>query len=478
MVSGPNFNLELAFEAGLRGEPSPPEWLVSAFEQEEDDPNVLLARLKEAVRRGTGFLNSYKPGPIKPETAQGWSTLVQWLAHSVTHWTVDKDPKVMRLRADLLIGAACAVDRRFWRLVRQSLSPESRLADGLLAVIGGSGVSAEASPDTPIWEREHLASLRAADEAEDWVALNELLRAFDNHLRPEMTLKIAADALSELAPDRIAKAADRCADIFSAMILSASVSPAVALQAATTSGQRFQFSALRTVLSVWRGEPDDELERALSNALDNLAADRVIWPKAMATFNRYPVRYPALQGPLAVCLSRAPMEALIEYVDAIELTISSAEGGVLVARCLHRFAASAPDTHRLALWGRAYDRWRTWAFDVNQRQLTSIARAEIDFAVIGWLIEGDPAAADMELGQILTELETLEETWHASMTASKSRYYRLLSGLQIYAHAAGKPLPEAWLPDRCRYMPQTAKAEYSGARHQLNSGSWPPPRSR
>ncbi|MDX8450810.1 hypothetical protein [Mesorhizobium captivum] len=85
------------------------------------------------------------------------------------------------------------------------------------------------------------------------------------------------------------------------------------------------------------------------------------------------------------------------------------------------------------MWGKAFKRWQEWDFGASDGQeLVKTAESEIDYAVAGSLIEGGDSLAssdpDLEFG---TSFRGLETSWHATVTAAVTGFFRLLSRYEL-----------------------------------------------
>ena len=371
------------------------------------------------------------------------------------------------------------MDRAFWALVREAQPADSSLAAGLLTFAARYDVKASVPPQTPVWEREHFASLQAADEQEDWPALCDVLPSFEGHLTPPAVLRASALALDVIAPDRLAEAANRKGDTLSALLLAQALPAVSALRLAVGSSPRFAFAALYVALRGGARELGTEAEARLQSLLSQLAGDPALWLKTMAAFNRYPQRRPALQRALGVILAGASPGACDAYIDSIELSNGSGDAGVQVGQCLDAFRRQATLERRQLVWRRGYERWRAWDFGAAaDRHLTTVSRSELDFPAVGWLVEGELRVEEAGVQAILAEVLELERQWFPLHSELGTAHLRLLSRLQIFAHSASIGAGQAgWLPDRHRYLFSDNSATYALGRHASRAvEAWPAPR--
>lgn len=92
------------------------------------------------------------------------------------------------------------------------------------------------------------------------------------------------------------------------------------------------------------------------------------------------------------------------------------------------------------------------------RNLAGIATTELDYAFVGWLVEGQEARATLDPDvKFARGLRELDLGWHASVSAAISTFFRLLSRYQVTAHARGTSLDDDdWLPGPTVYVPPAA----------------------
>jgi hypothetical protein len=100
--------------------------------------------------------------------------------------------------------------------------------------------------------------------------------------------------------------------------------------------------------------------------------------------------------------------------------------------------AKASSAQRLLLWEPAFRRWEAWlkvAANANT-ELTAIAPCVLDYAVVGFVVEGmSPSAADAEKKRIAAAFEAATLEWHESVTHFITEECRLLTRYQPFAHA-------------------------------------------
>jgi len=192
-------------------------------------------------------------------------------------------------------------------------------------------------------------------------------------------------------------------------------------------------------------------------------------------FNAYPMRYPGLQEALGLALSCVPDTALKAYIESIILiptqTDSPELGRDCVAGCLRVFRQNATVIQRAALWIYAYERWKAWRFKEKggNEYLLKINRSQLDFAVVGYAAEClTDAELAAELGALRSQLQSIEDHWHASVTHVITEWNRVLSMLQPFEHAqSAKKNGQDWLTPNLEYWPfdfATREGQYTLAR--------------
>ncbi|MBL0404041.1 hypothetical protein JKG68_08705 [Microvirga aerilata] len=392
-------------------------------------------------------------------------------------WTVqtfidfDLHQQRSRLRIEAALASAAVWDDTgsFWEAMRLQLGGCRPVLTAFEIVVRSRAADIHVPEGTPIWEREHLQDLQEADSEADWERLAERAHAFPKLPRPDLCVAQATRALALLDWPRLVHLADETKSwLLGHMLLSPlPLADAFRLATASVSGH-VRFAALERIVRREKRRLSPEEETALKNLLLILAKDENDWPRWLAVCNRYPVRNPHMQAALGRALARSGMRALRDYVESISLHISGGEGRECVTRCLSVFRACAGQSKRHTLWREAFKRWQTWDFGRDEEQgLNTIARSELDYGVVGWLIEGEEQEPCLNLDQAFEqELSELDIQWHASVSTAISGFFRLLSRHQVLAHARRQSTRDAdWLPGPSVYVPAAASDVFNQRRY-------------
>lgn len=182
-----------------------------------------------------------------------------------------------------------------------------------------------------------------------------------------------------------------------------------------------------------------ETQRLLTLLL-KVAEDGPKWLSWMRVFNTHPNQYPLLQNSLGQALANAPDGAIQAYVETIDLRIGipiADHGRRCVAECLRAFRERATFTRRTLLWCLAHKKWQAWRFDQANpiSYLSNINWSVLDYAVMGFAFECMSDVERVKMSEYLrSELQTLDDRWHSSISDILTECNRLLSQLQPYAH--------------------------------------------
>lgn len=392
-----------------------------------------------------------------------------WIVQNLLALSSATDRKRQRIEAALAAIAVLGSDDSFWRAAAGHLEPRGGLVMALESVLAGRGAIFSVSNDTPAWEREHLAALQQADQAQNWVELAELCGAFPTP-QPDPGAAQAARGLALLDRPRLIRFADSRQSWADAVVLLQGLPVADALGIAIASrSNHVRFTVLERVIRRERRFLSTEEETALRNLLLVLSKDRSAWPAWLRMCNYYPVRQPHIQAALGRALARCDEQALGPYIDSISL-MSTAAGREVVGACLSVFRGNAGLPRRQILWRKAFERWQAWNFGAAEGVgLVATATSEIDYAVTGWLIEGGASGhlveADQEFELAFRELE---RTWHASVTDAVTGFFRLLSRHRLLVHALDVDAKSVdWLEETPARMPPAAASEFVRRRYNV-----------
>lgn len=392
-----------------------------------------------------GYLVALTSGR-KPSAEQisRWAGLVRWLMRELREWDIESDPQRHRFAAILFTAACCDMDSAIWAGFPNNFVASTDLLSALEKLIAGSILTiGKRHPglDEPIWERKVVDEFQHAEKNGDWVSIGELWRYIKDSQLPNIVSLVASRCLYRFAPDRLVRAMENMRQI----ALAARVLDPLTIEQRLTIGCRssnpyVQYASALETFSAWRKDkhPTENEQLLIEQLLLNTAGDHPRWVQWMHVFNRYPVRYPAIQGPLGRVLAKASWMAVEAYLDAIELTVSPAASRVLVAECLEAFRSVGEPERAKKIWHHAHERWGKWKFGVAQteRFLYEIVFSELDYAIVGYAVE---CLTELERNsaqaEILKQLQAVTDEWHPSLITCFSAWYGLLSAFQPFAHA-------------------------------------------
>lgn len=384
-----------------------------------------------------------------------WAALVRWLMHGLHEWKSDSDPRRHRLAALLFTAACCDVDSALWAAFPDSVEVNIDLLSTLEKLIAGSTLAIgnrHSDLNVPIWEREVLEEFEHAEKSGHWASIGELWHHINGAQLSNVVILAASRCLCRFAPDRLVRAME---NLNQTALAAGVLNPLTVEQRLTVGIQSnnpyVQYASALETFSAWRKDkhPTTREQQLIEQLLLRVAGDNSRWAQWMHVFNRYPVRYPAIQGALGRVLATTSWSAVETYLDAIELTVSPTASRVLVAECLDSFRSVGEPERAKKIWRRAHERWEKWRFGTaeTKRFLDEIVFSELDYAVVGYAIEclAEPERSSVQ-AKILAQLYAVTDDWHPSLIACLSAWYRLLSAFQPFAHATHVVKSgEAWL---------------------------------
>jgi hypothetical protein len=410
-----------------------------------------LAELNTAARQDLQDVPSImkRLDDVSAEAVERLASRLAWTVERIASWHPQQDPKLHALEGALASVAWWGGSTDFWQALHSRLSSNSVVLKAFQFLIDTRDAEATPADDAPIWEREHLSATRAAEAKGDWPELAIRIRAWPSLpcMDPGARQAMIGLCVSDW-PGAVAQA-NRATEWLKAAMLVEAVPLVYAMRLATvTRNAMFRFGVLDRLCRFGGSRLSAMEETALTLFFIALSRDRDDWPKWLAVFNEYPVRHPHLQFSLGRALARGDEAVLSAYVDSLVLDGSSDEGGrSAVTTCLEAFRDKAGPARRNVLWHSAFRRWTEWDFGRSKDGgLNDVVRTLLDYAIVGWLVEG-------ELGEItaedafVAEMEMVETEWHPSVISAVSGHYRALSRYQVRAHA------EKVRQDSCRWLP-------------------------
>jgi hypothetical protein len=381
---------------------------------------------------------------LSHEQISRWAALVRWLLREMHEWSNESDPQRYRFAAILYTAVCCDMDGALWAALPDTFVASADLLAMLEKVIATATLTIgtrHPGLDEPIWERKVVDEFQHAEQVGDWAAIGELWRYIKDSQLPNIVSQAASRCLCRLAPDRLVRAMqDMKQTALAARVLDPLTIEQRLVIGSQSSNPYVQYASALEAFSAWRKDkrPTGEEQRLIEQLLLNVAGDHPRWIQWMRVFNRYPVRYPAIQTPLGRVLASASWAAVEAYLDTIELTVSPAASRVLVAECLDAFRSVGEPERAKKIWRHAYARWDKWQFGVaeTERFLYEIVFSELDYAIVGYavvcLTESERNAAQ---AKIVRQLQTVTGEWHPSLITCYSAWYELLSAFQPFAHA-------------------------------------------
>lgn len=397
----------------------------------------------EAFYQDFSFIAQSLASKQIPPTVQidSWKGLLRFLFRGLRAWKVEDDPQCHHLAVFLLVADIALPDGVFWHICPAGIEQNIELRNQLSTTLSGVRVDIANAipPNTPIWEREAFQQFIQADNAEDWLALSELIPKFRNAIRPPVILGSMTRCLQRLDALQLAALSGAITDITSAMFMSTMLHPGHRLELALNStSTRVKFACVFGVVT----EPSFKLtptgQTLLTNTLIKISQNLKHWDGWMRAFNKFPSRYMELQVPLGEALSNTSLDVIQRYVDSHEKAPALDAARIAVSNCLRAFGARASPTQRLLLWESAFRQWEVWISDVANADgnLTDIARNVLDYAVVGFLVESmTETAATSEKNKISAAYLSTVQEWHPSVVDFNTVKNRRLSQYQLYAHA-------------------------------------------
>ncbi|MEX5567072.1 hypothetical protein Q1J55_04530 [Pseudomonas syringae] len=310
--------------------------------------------------------------------------------------------------------------------------------------------------DTPVWEREMYERLIKADSEENWT---DLLRDTGRFMVPkvDMAFAQAISGLVVIAPDVLARVVALTETWLGTVIILNQIKGTEAFFIAALSGtSRAIFTALASVDNVSL-ITDEAVAALLTKAADDLN----VWSAILHAFNKYPVRYPWLQRGLGRVLALVSTEHLKRYVDTLGIT-HSPDCGEVITVCLETLQANASHEIRVMCWHFAYERWEQWQAGLtNDNPGLGRQTSIVDYAVIGWLVEG---CHDKQLGewleQMSLELQRLQQRWFSSKGEFDIALDKLRLRYRLYHAALRGRHSGSWSAELSTEIPDAISSPY------------------
>lgn len=398
---------------------------------------------------------------------------IGWTINALTGWRPPATGD--RLELELILASLAVWDPTgaFWPSAEFARLKNRALMPGLEAVLQGRVMSPHIPADAPIWEREQLEALLAAEQAADWSNLGARGEPFKRLPTLDGGAQQAAMGLATRDRPRMIRLLDQSASWWRAHALLAPLPLAdiLGLAVASRSGLA-RFAALEMLVRAPPRPLSAREEAGVRNLLLVLAYDGESWEAWLSRCNRFPVRHPHLQMAMARALARLDVQHLKAYVRSVELRHSDDDTRLVVTLCLTAFRTQATASQRRKLWRLIFERWQAWNFDAeDDKGLTAIGYSAFDYGVVGWLVEGEPPESSEALERSFEDdFRALELAWHPSFNSAISAFFRRLSRHQVFAHAVSQTDDSAeWLPGGTIYTPRAARDAFVQRRYNLDS---------
>lgn len=395
--------------------------------------------------------------PAQQERAK-WIGLMRWLNSTLASWSQNADPDRRTLTA-LFVAMLSLGSRDVLDALPNTVGNNADIIDVLSTFVGNQSFkpTTRKGAVVPVWEAEAVAAFQTADSNRDWVAIAEGWRMLDNPLLFNGFQSLAVRWLYRFRKDRLIEAAAAISQTPVAFLLAHALRSEERLTLATESENPFvQFACLYETLNenrrVSRVSPAEEL--LICSILTATATDPPRWQAWMEVFNKYPLRFPVLQIPLGRALAEVTDAACEAYVNSINLwpsRVGQDTSRLCVAECLREFRKAGTAARQATLWTLAFKRWKDWNFEAGNdaTHVFEISWCEIDYAVMGYVVECmDAAARATTIADINSQIFSLDNCWHASLSDFYSAFNRLLSALQPYLHADRFVTGTDWLSEK------------------------------
>lgn len=443
--------------AAMLGQPEPIKALSN-----HDQGNLFW----EAIRHQFNFIaTEQRPSA---EDIGRWIALMRWFIRELQEWRLINDPSFHKLTTLFVVSAYCDQNGDLWTALPNGVEQNNdllRALERLIAGISYSFAARELRPE-PIWEREAVEKLEVADAKEDWFTISELWPMFERSIIPSVFQTQAARCLYRFGFESLVQTLDGTSQTILAMQFAGSLTIGQRFNLGISSNNPYiQFGCVYQTFYHWpktNGLGPEE-KQSLKQLLLRVADNGPRWAKWMQVFNRYPLRYPAMQQALGEVLAIASENSINAYIESINLSTTCDGSRRSVAECLRAFRTVAHPDRAQVMWRLAYQRWSQWQFELTSKNkyLFEIGCSELDYAIVAYVIECmTEHERDEALSQLTDTLHVVDNTWHASLSDCITYWNRLLSQFQPYAHAAQiARLEESWLMEGKHYLPYEPKNE-------------------
>jgi hypothetical protein len=451
-MMGTTFIADAIRDAGAPGDVTVPSELLTLTADLADPIASLAAHdeiILEAIAKAFPFFGRGWGGGIAFSSAEQavLASLLRWLIAALCDWKRADDPRNSLLVSMFIVTNACDRDGAFWPLLPSGCIGNAQLIECVSKLIASFAVTygTTGGVQAPIWERETLDRLKKAEADGDWAAIGAAWRPFEAQLFANVLQIQAVRCLSRCGLDYLAGAVANVRQTAVAMQLAMALRVDERFDLAIASDNPYiQFASVYVTFSGrWavRSLTPDVVQR-LARLLIKVAADGHRWTGWLQVFNADPVRYPLLQEALGLALAGVSESARKAYIESIVLRPTQVDAAPLgregVGLCLRSFHHNATEVQRATLWTVAYERWKQWRFNDGDRNqhFSKINRSQLDYAVVGYASECvKDAELASEIASLTSQLVSIEDNWHVSISDMITEWNRLLSVFQPFAHA-------------------------------------------
>lgn len=365
--------------------------------------------------------------------------LLAWIDRELAAWRSSSSASAVRLTYLLCAIGVLGWTSSAWGLVTSPLDKNADLLHGLRDVLRSSDPGAFARHQ---WQQRYGESRRReledAASREDWQSLDAYMHGLLDLLHDPIANQ-CVHALKRFDPASLAGALDEATSVFTLVFALNTMQSSDALNAAAAAAtDRVKFWAVWLAFDGVRVDPAiDPLVLQAQPLLSLAAADLTSWARWLAVLNKYPGRFPGLQGAFGKVLCGASQEAVAAYFASLNLALDAGAERDAVARCLEVVKDRASASQRTMVWAEAHRAWEAWYFGRNNPEtfLFKLWATPFDFGVVGHFVEASPEVRHARLQAVEAELMAIEAGWHQSVSHLYTAYNRLRSAYQPLAHA-------------------------------------------
>ena len=433
---------------------------------EHDQGNLFF----DEMRRQFNFIALLQVTEQHPSTEDlgRWVALMRWFIRELQEWRLSNDPKFHKLTILFVVSAYCDRNGDLWTTLPDGAEQNNDLLHTLERLIAGirSDAVMRGLGREPIWEREAVKKLKEADTEKDWLTISELWPSFENSIIPNVFQIQSVRCLYRFGFTILVNALNSASQTILAMQFADSLAVGQRLTLGVASNNHYiQFGCVYQTFFHWprTNQLSDKEQQLLKQLLFKVTHDQPNWEKWMHVFNRYPLRYPAIQQTLGEVLAIASESSINSYIESINLSTTCDGSRRLVAECLRAFRTVAQPDKAKQMWRLAYQRWMQWQFGLTSKDkyLFDIGYSELDYAIVAYVIE---CLSEKERNEALSKwtsnFHVAGNAWHNSLSDCITHWNLLLSQFQPYAHATQVAhIEESWLMEGKHYLPYDPQDE-------------------